>query len=185
MKSFNKTIVLLGTALFFTTIAGAAYATLFVSMRSKTDATAEFFSKIAELSGKESSRSSTISMLKKEQVNIEKLNSYFFNESEIVTFTKKVEALGPQSGAEIKIESLEPGLTEKSVPFLSFRVKATGEFSNIGRLLVLLENFPGKFELKTVRLTRNAASFTDATKTKEPAPLWNAEVYLSALNFVK
>lgn len=185
MKSLNKTIILLGTALLLTIVAVVAYSSFFISMKNKTDATTVLFLKIAELSGKESSRSSAASVLKNESANIDKLNSYFFNESEIVAFTQKVEELGPQSGTIIKIESLEPGITEKSVAFLSFRVKATGTFADVVRLLVLLENFPGKFELKTVRLVRDAGSVTEGTKTKALTPVWNVEVLLSALNFVK
>ncbi len=189
MKILNKTTILLGAALFFTVVAGSAYAFFFVAMKGKTQANAELSSKIGDISGKESRVASALATLKSETPNIEKLSAYFIKENEIVSFTKKIEALGPQSGTTLTIVSLDPGVTEKTVPFLSFRIKATGEFAAVMRLLVLLENFPGKFEWKTVRLVRG--DFTPAheavppTKVAVRSPEWMVEVFLTALNFTK
>lgn len=191
MKSSNKTIVLFGVAFLVTLAAAGVYTFFFISMREKTNATAELSAKILELSGKESSLASSVSILNDEKENIGKLSALFFNESEIVAFTKKIEALGPQSGTNISIESLEPGLTEKTVPFLSFRVKATGKFADAVRLLVLLENFPGKFDWKTVRLVRDNTTVVETPpvagtpQTKKNMPTWSVEIFLSALNFTK
>lgn len=180
---------MLWTALLFTLVAGGAYAFLFVAMKNKTQATAELSAKIGEISGKESRVASAMSTLKDEAPNIEKLSTYFIKESEIVAFTKKIEELGPQSGTELSIVSLEPGLTEKTVPFLSLRIKATGEFADVARLLVLLENFPGKFEWKTVRLVLGESAPTPETATPAKvaplAPQWMVEVFLTAMNFTK
>lgn len=188
-KSFSKTIILLGTALLFTIVAGGAYAFLFVATKNKTQATAELSLKIGEISGKESRVASAVLTLKDEAPNIEKLSAYFIKESEIVAFTNKIEELGPQSGTELSIVSLEPGVTEKTVPFLSLRIKATGKFADVARLLTLLENFPGKFEWKTVRLVSGdpapVPETTTPAKVAPRAPEWMVEVFLTALNFTK
>lgn len=189
-KSFSKTTILLGIALLFTVVAGGAYAFLFVAMKNKTQATAELSAKIGEISGKESRVASAMLTLKDEAPNIEKLSAYFIKGSEIVAFMKKIEELGPQSGTELSIVSLDPGLTEKTVPFLSLRIKATGEFVDVARLLALLENFPGKFEWKTVRLVRDDSvtpQTTEGTPKSKGAnsPQWMVEVFLTALNFTK
>lgn len=188
MKSFSKTMTLFGTALVFTIAAGGVYTFFFVAMKDKTEATAALSASSGELSGKESRIASAVTTLKNESANVDKLSSYFIRESEIVTFTKAIEDLGPQSGTTLAIESLEPGVTEKTVPYLNFRVKATGKFSDVMRLLALLENFPGKFEWKTIRLVREDGGAPQAgvTTTKvDNAPGWSVEVFLSALNFVK
>ena len=189
MKSFSKTTILLGVALFLTIVAGSAYAFFFVAMRDKTQATAELSSKIGEISGKESRIASALSILKNETSDIEKLSAYFIKESEIIAFMKKIEELGPQSGTKLTIVSLDPGLTEKTVSFLNFRIKATGEFADVMRLLVLLENFPSKFEWKTVRLVRDSSAPVEEAvppaKVAPRAPEWMVEVFLSALNFTK
>lgn len=185
---FSKTTILLGTALALMAVAGGAYAFFFVVMKGKTQATAELSAKLEELSGKQSRVASALAVLKNEAPQIEKLSAYFIRESEIVAFTKKIEALGPQSGTALTLESLEPGLTEKTVPYLNFRIKATGNFAAVIRLLTLLENFPGKFEWKTVRLVRadTSGQQVSATTTRGiNTPEWSVEVFLTALNFIK
>lgn len=188
MKPFSKTTILFVAALAFTLVAGGAYAFFFAAMKDKTEAATAISTSLGELSGKASRTLSAVAVLKSESARIEKLSSYFIKESEIVTFTKNVEALGPQSGTTLTIESLERGVTEKTVPFLNFRVKASGKFPDVMRLLVLLENFPGKFEWKTVRLVsdNSTGQQAGAVATKsDSTPLWNAEVFLTAFNFVK
>ncbi len=189
MKTVNKTAILLLIALVFTLVSGGAYTFFFIAMKDKTEATADLLARTAELSGKESSLRSALSTIKSENANIDKLSSYFIKESEIVLFAKKLEDLGPQSRTDLSIESLDPGVTEKSVPYLSFRIKATGKFADIEHLLVLLENFPGKLEWKTVRLSRDGASAQQADTTTQVVvtrnPQWTVEIFLTALNFVK
>lgn len=188
MKSLNKTTTSFGIALALTIIAGGAYAFLFIAMKNKTEATAALSASSAELSWKESRALSAEMILKNKSTDIEKLSSYFIRESEIVAFTKSIEALGPKSGTTLTIESLDPGVTEKTVPFLNFRVKATGKFADVVRLLMFFENFPGKLEWKTVRLVRDDAVSQQAgvpVSKSGGAPDWSVEVFLTALNFVK
>lgn len=189
MKSFNKTAALLFVAVVSVLAALGAYSFIFITMKNKTEATSELLSKTAELSGKETRMASAAAALKNESANIEKLSTYFIKESEIVSFAKKIEELGTQSGTDLSLEALDPGVTEKTIPFLDFRIRATGEFVNIQRLLVLLENFPGKFEWKTVRLVREASSGqvsgTGTSKTVSQIPMWKLEVFLTARNFIK
>lgn len=188
MKSLSKTTILIATALVFTIAAGVLYVFLFVSTRNKTESTATLLASSEELTGKESRIGTAATILKNESANIDKLSSYFIKESEIVEFAKKIEELGPQSGTILTIETLEPGLTEKTTPFLNFRVKANGKFSDVMRLLTLLENYPAIFTWKTVRLVSSGNSVQQDGTTfakLENSPDWSVEVFLSALNFVK
>ena len=189
MKTPNKTIALLLIALVFTLVASGAYAFLFITMKNKTTATAELLEKTDELSGKESRIASALATLRDENTNIDRLSSYFIKENEIGLFAKKLEDLGHQSGTTLTLEALDPGVTEKTVAFLSFRIKATGKFSDIERLLILLENFPGKLEWKTVRLVRDISTDqqigTTTKKIISQSPNWNVEVFLTARNFIK
>lgn len=190
MKTSKKTLILLATAVVFTLAASGLYAFLFFTVKNKTEATSALSEKIEEISGKESRLVSSVSLLKRENAGIEKISALFFKENEVVNFTKNIEDLGEQSGAALTIESLERGSAENGTPFLSFRIKATGEFGDIMRLLVLLENFKGKFEWKTVRLVRDTEPVVSVQagqklpKTATPLPMWRAEVFLVALNFV-
>lgn len=190
MKANKKTLILLGIATTFTLAGSALYAFLFYVMKDKVASTTTIAEKIDELSGRESRIASSVSILRREDANMEKISAYFFKENEVVVFAKKIEALGAQSGTTLTIEALDQGYTEKTVPFLNFRIKATGKYANISRLLILLENFPGKLEWKTIRLVRDAEPAGEAqagVKTPKPvatSPEWRAEVFLVALNFV-
>lgn len=189
MKLHKKTIIFLGVASLFTFVASVAYTSLFFVMKNKTEETAVLLEKINEISGRDLRIASSASLLKRESANIEKVQSSFFKESDIVIFAKNIETLGEQSGTTLSIESLEQGLNEKKAPFLTMRIRAIGEFSNIESLLLLIENYPGKFEWKSVRLVRDAsASESTATGAKSSKvvtvlPKWRAEISLAALNF--
>lgn len=191
MKFFNKITILFVVALAVTLLAGGVYVAMFFSMKDKTAATAETLRSIEDLSGKNLNLASSIAILKSQSANIDKLSSQFFNESEVVAFTDKIDALGAQSGTVVTIESLDPAVTGKSVPYLNLRLSATGKFEDILRLFALLENFPGNFEWKTVHLVRTDSPLSGdqkgstTTKANLVSPTWNAEIFLSVLNFVK
>jgi hypothetical protein len=182
MKSFSKTTILLLSAIALTAVSGGAYAFFFVAMKNKTAETAELSTRSEALAGKESRVTSALVAIKGESSNIETLSTYFIKESEIVAFTKKIEMLGAQSGTKLSLEALDPGMGISGVPVLNFRIMATGEFKNVMRLLGLLENFPAKFEWKSVELSLNEG-VVDARAPK--ANRWDVSVSLVALNFLK
>ena len=179
MKANKKTLLLLGTSTTIAIFLVASYVFLFFTVKNKTEETSMLSKKIGELSGMEARVASSVSVLKHENANIEKLEAFFFKESEVVSFTKKIEELGTYSGTVLTIESIDRGLTAEAVPFLNFRIRATGEFAKIERLLLLLDSFPGKLGWRTVRLVRDIE-----TKLPEVSPVWRAEISLVALNFV-
>lgn len=190
MKANKKILILLGTAVAFMLAVGATYAFLFFITKDKTEATALLSEKIDELSGREARIASSLLALRNQSANVDKISAYFFKESEVVSFAKKIEALGAESRTTLTIESLDQGYTEKTVPFLNFRIKATGKFSDVQSLLMLLENFPGKLEWKTIQLVRldlppdSAQVSTSSPKVAvSKGSLWRADVFLVALNF--
>lgn len=190
MKTSKKTLFLLAVAAIFTLAISGLYIFLFITVKNKTEATATLSERIDELSGKESRLASSISLLKRESANTEKISSLFFKGNEVVNFAKNIELLGEQSGTTLSIESLEQGSAMNNTPILDLRIKAIGKFSDIERLLMLLENFPGKFEWKTVRLVRDTGADVQVQvgskglKQVTPMPMWRAEVTLVALNFI-
>lgn len=190
MKSLNKTTIFLGISLALAIIIGGAYAFFFVAVKNKNKSIAEFLSKNEELAGRESRLRFSKSSLKIEQSNIDKLTSYFIKEKDIVSFAKKIEALGAESGTTLSLELLEPGVAEGSIPVLNFRVKAKGEFTEVMKLTALLENYPVKFEWKSVRLVRDDSSTVptvaqNAKTSRAVAPQWIVTISLSAFNFLK
>ncbi|MFZ2831908.1 MAG: hypothetical protein WAZ40_02035 [Minisyncoccia bacterium] len=195
MNINKKTIILLGIAVTAVLVSGGAYFFIFRATKDKVEATALLSDKIEELSGKESRVASSMATLRKEALNIEKMSSAFFRENENIAFLKEIEALGPQSSTILTIESFEPGVVDKTSSSRTFRIKATGKFQDVSRLMLLLENFPGKLDLRTLRLVRDTpldetASLASATSSKEikssvsKLPTWTLEASLVALNFI-
>ncbi len=190
MKSLNRTTVFLGISLILTITIGGVYAFFFVAVKNKNESIAEFLSKNEELTGRESRLNLAKNTLKAEQSNIDKLSSYFIKESEIVSFAKRIEALGAESGTTLSLELLEPGVVEGGSPFLNFRVKAKGGFKEVMKLTALLENYPIKFEWKSVRLVRDdsgaVSTVAQSAKTSQiVSPQWIITISLSAFNFLK
>ena len=176
MKANKNTIKLLGIALVFMLVATGLYVTLFFAIKSKSAATVPLLEKVDELAGRESRITASLAALRKESENIDKIAAVFFKENGIIDFTKKIEALGEQSGTKLTLESLEQSGAGSDSPSLSFRIQATGKFANIERLLILLENFPGKLNWKTVSLSHSG----DTAATS----LWNMSLSLQALNMI-
>ena len=187
MKSLNKTVILVITAFFSTIAIGGVYIYFFVSMQNKTQDAIGLSAKIEEISGSESRYRAAASALQTESAQIAKLSSYYISADGVVAFAQKLESLGPQAGVTLSLKSLDPGTTSSGAPVLSLELTAEGTFVNEERLLTLLQNFPGNFVWKTVKLARvdNIALATSGTTARSAAPQWNLDVSLDALNFVK
>lgn len=178
MKNLSKTNLLFIISFVATLVATGAYTFFFLAMKSKTEATVELSAKVNELSGEETRMGAAVSALRAESLHIEKLSSYFIKESDIVAFTKKIEELGVASGTMLSLEALEPEAGAGGTSVLNVRIKTTGKFQDIMHFFVLLENYPAKFEWRSVNLVRD--------ETSSPlSPRWRTEVSLVAFNFVK
>lgn len=188
MMRFNKATTFLVIAAVSAIVAGGVYMFFFFSMKNKTEAAINLSAQSSQFSGERARRVRVASSLQASKDDVGKLSSYFIKESEIVAFTKRIEALGTQAGVALSIQSLEPGLLSGDMPFLNFRIVATGKFQDIQRLLVFLQNFPGKFEWRNLRLVREGDAQPETGKPTQkvvPVPQWNVEASLVALNFVK
>lgn len=182
MKSLRKTKLLFLGALVLTVALCGVYAFFFVTMKNKTAATADLSAQNEALAGKELRLTTVLDAVKQESANIDRLSTYFIKESEVVAFTKKIERLGTDSGTALSLEALDPGVGASGAPVLNFRIIATGTFSDVMRLIGLLENFPAKFEWKNVDLSLNDG----ITSTKIPKTVqWKVSASLSALNFLR
>ncbi len=189
MKKITKTQILLVGSLTFMVLVVSGYIFFFSAMKKKTNNTGEFLMKMEELSGRNEKLYAAVSVLKDEAGRVEKLKSYFIKESEIVAFTKNVEALRVLSGVSLSIESLEPGLGDANTPILNFRIKAAGKFQEVMHAITLLENLPAKLEWKSMRLLReNDGVILVVEKDAPPVtfkdPRWLLDVTAVAINFV-
>ncbi|MDD5152587.1 MAG: hypothetical protein PHS95_01115 [Candidatus Pacebacteria bacterium] len=186
----NKTKTLFFVALAVMVISGGVYAFFFVAMKDKIGSITDLSIKAEELSGSEFQKVSSAYAVSIESANIEKLSTYDIKESDIVEFTKKIESLGPDSSTELSIESLDQQTGQNGEPVLVFRLKASGKFQDVMRLILLLENYPAQFEWAGVELAREDKMFTEVdskgvSKVVAGPTKWKVRISLVVLNFIK
>lgn len=184
----NKTAALLIGAIVITLSLAGAYPFVFLSMKGKIARAGDISAQAEDFESKRGTLSRTLIFLKESAGDIEKIKAVFIKESEIVSFTRALEALGAQSGTELSLESLEPLTGAGKEPVLNFRIKATGTFAQVMRLEELLENFPAKIEIGSVRSARSDAGATSLEGKRALAPsvpTWEFYVAARVLNFSK
>lgn len=191
MNELKKNITLLiGAILLLVGVAGA-YSFFFYSMKGKIEGANEVLSRAEDFENAQGTLSRTLAFLKESELGRQRVDARFIKEHEIASFAQQIEALGAQSGVTLSIESLEPGVDFRKKPVLNFRIKAEGTFASVVRTEELLENFPARFDVSTLRLVRvdnsQGASVSGTGKTVPPSrvPRWELNATVSALNFIK
>lgn len=188
MKPTQKTTIIIAISSVLLVVSGGVYAFFFMAMKDKTAKASEVALQASDLENKQGNLSQNLTLLKKSASDIEKINSYFIKESQIVAFTERIESLGKTTGVTITLESLEPTPGKNNTRVLNFRIKASGYFANVMSTLRLLEVYPGKFEFNGVRVYRADGLTTPMPpqkgSVKAAPPLWTLEATITALNFV-
>lgn len=186
----NNILLLLGAVLIFIGVAGV-YGFLFYSMKGKIEGANEVLSRALGFENAQGTLSRTLAFLKESELGRQRVDARFIKEHDVALFARQIEALGAQSGVTLSIESLEPGIDFRKKPVLNFRIKAEGTFASVVRTEELLENFPARFDVSTLRLVRvdsgQGASVSETGKTAplSRAPQWELNATISALNFIK
>lgn len=191
MKEFKNNILLfLGAVLIFIGIAGM-YGFLFFSMKGKIEGANEVLARAGDFENAQGTLSRTLAFLKESELGRQRVEARFIKEHDVALFARQIEALGTESGVTLSIESLEPGVDFRKKPVLNFRIKAEGTFANVMRTEELLENFPARFDVSTLRLVRvdnSQGAVVSGTGKSAPvnrAPQWELNATISALNFIK
>jgi hypothetical protein len=176
MKPVNKTTTALIASVLALALSLGVYAFFFTGMNKRAAKASEVALEASSLESKRGGFSQNVNLLKKNSADIEKINTSFIKESEVVLFTKQIESLGDEAGVNLVLESLDPRAGQGNTRVLGFRVKATGSFDNVMKLLKFFENYPAKFEFNGIRMFRSDESTTN--------PTWVMEVSIAALNFI-
>jgi len=191
MNEIKKNIpLLIGAVLMVLGIAGV-YAFLFYSMKGKIESANEVLARADDFENAQGTLSRTLAFLKESELGRQRVDARFIKEHDVALFARQIEALGAQSGTTLSIESLEPGLDFRKKPVLNFRIKAEGTFASVMRVEELLENFPARFDVSTLRLVRvdssqgAVVSGTGKSAPVNKAPQWELNATISALNFIK
>lgn len=85
----------------------------------------------------------------------EKINSAFVDKDSIINFVERLEALGSETGASVKIESINTDIKDKKGLYIRFSLK--GDFNQLFKYLNLTEDLPYLINVEKINL-RNSTS---------------------------
>lgn len=111
------------------------------------------------------------------------LNGYFMNTREVDTFVGYLETIGDKAQAPVKVESVEVSPAAKNVVIV--KISTEGDFSNVVRVLTLLENAPYALHIEQFSLNKRLQSIPSTTKgvtTTRQVPLWQSEILFTILS---
>lgn len=97
------------------------------------------------------------------------LSSYFVSEDKILDFIKSIESIEKDSSAEITLSSIVSEQIASTTGHVKLHVSSSGDWANVNKSLVLIENLPYSIHIDSVSL-----SMSDAKK-------WNMSLDISAL----
>lgn len=108
----------------------------------------------------------------------EKINSYFIDIKGSAKFLEKLQFFGESASTPIRLENVD--VENKNVLTVNF--SANGSFSQIHKLIKLLETTPYVIEIKSMNF--NKINITDENKSKGSDNPWNINVKIRLLSFV-
>lgn len=123
-----------------------------------------------------------------------KLSSYFVTSDQTVNFIGTIEQYGKISNTSFSLESVDLNKTTTikgaaDTGAINLHFKAHGSFTNIYRLLLILENAPYAIDFERVSFSKIASDTTTASPEKSakatPAsPLWEGDFTIKLLSFI-
>ncbi|MEK7106386.1 MAG: hypothetical protein AAB895_03435 [Patescibacteria group bacterium] len=113
----------------------------------------------------------------------ETIDGYFVDSTSIDSFIDYLEKLGANINTEVKVENFEISSTEKNI--LLVRLSNKGSFTNVMRMIVLLENAPYQIRITRTSINQLPQSVTVDEKTGKAtqvgATLWQSTISFSIL----
>lgn len=106
------------------------------------------------------------------------LNNYFVDTTKIDTFVSYLESLGGDIGSKIVVKEIVA--PEEANKMIEFQVSITGDFDQVTKTIILLENIPYQIEVTRVYYNKD-------TKIEEEgkiivAPTWKADLTFKILS---
>lgn len=111
------------------------------------------------------------------------LNSYFVNPGEIDSFVGYLENLGTESGAPVKVESVEISPLTKNT--IIVQISSEGDFSNVLQALALLENAPYTITIQQSYINKRMQTVTETVKgvqKSKQVPIWHSDITFTLLS---
>lgn len=114
------------------------------------------------------------------------INNYFIDSSKIDTFVDYLEKLGTENKTELTIKNVEVSPKEQNA--INFRVLVSGEFSNVMKVIYLLENIPYHITLTQVFINKETKTVEEdikGIKKEKVFSYWWADASFSILSLPK
>jgi hypothetical protein len=109
------------------------------------------------------------------------IDSYFVNPKDIDSFIAYLENLGNIAGSLVKVESFDSSTNNQ----LSVKITLKGNFSNVMRTLMMLENSPYRIHVQKTSLTHEEGFSTpdpkNPTKQVVSSSSWKSEILFNVL----
>ena len=113
-----------------------------------------------------------------------KLEGFFIPSDHMVAFIESLEALGPQTGSTVAVDSVDSDITGNSAPgttgTIHASVSANGTWSSVMRALSLAEAMPYKVAISGVRLAGSPSAAPSTKGGKGPSSAWRLSFAIEA-----
>lgn len=184
MKISIKKSFLISAVVVLFVISG--YVTFFLIIKHKNEQVSLFSQEIELYTNRENSIRNADKIAEDFKEDIEKLNSYFLTEDNVVSFIETIEDFGQKSDVEIKIGSVDvaqPNSKKSTDSTLTLRVDAKGSWSSVLTFMEYIENTTYSIDLNKVALSSVSSvvpffGTKDVSISKDTSQ-WNASFELS------
>jgi hypothetical protein len=176
--------VMLGVSLvFFLVVLSVASWSLW-SLNTERNELAEVSTDARREMEQESDKKNVEEMIKESNEKVNTLRALFVGSADMIPLVEKIESIGHSIPVKLSISSINLSTAKDSA---AVRISATGGFSNLYKLVRLLEILPYKIVVDDVDLSRGAnddgSTFSTGKEKKEGVEeKWSANISLTVLS---
>lgn len=124
-----------------------------------------------------------ITMFSEKSAEIIKLqssvNDYFVDTKKIDTFVNYLESLGEDIGSKITVKEIN--VPEKLTDRIEFQLSITGDFDQVTKTVIILENIPYRIDVTRVYYNKEINFNKDENLKNLEVPTWQADLTFNIL----
>lgn len=105
------------------------------------------------------------------------IESLFVDKEQVIDFLNFIESLGKQSGADVKVISVDEGSVEDPVNYTTIRFEAVGNWDQVFKTVSLVDHISAAFSVLDLQLNKNHV----VDNGKDSILLWSATINAKVL----
>lgn len=148
----NYTILTLGISIFLSLMVVLVFAFFFKVIKIKNENTSKTLITLANKTADKKNADILVKKFSELRETKDRIASYFVDPSHIDIFVDYLENLGIKNDSELIVKNVE--VSEKEKESILFKISVTGDFSNVMKIVHLLENIPYQVNLTQVFLNK-------------------------------